>query len=43
LPAFIYITTQFSSILEFNYEQGMVVIILASVGVGIDVLMFGFY
>jgi hypothetical protein len=43
LPAFIYLTTQFSSILAFDYRAGLVVIILASVGIGIDFLMFLFY
>jgi hypothetical protein len=42
-PAFIYLITQFNQILAFDNKAGMVVIILASVGVGIDFLMFIFY
>jgi hypothetical protein len=43
LPAFIYLTTQFSEIIDAKGHSGVVVIILASVGVGIDLFMFIFY
>jgi hypothetical protein len=43
LPAFIYLTTQFSIILSFDNKSGMIVVILASIGIGIDLLMFVFY
>jgi hypothetical protein len=43
LPAFIYFTTQFGGIIQTYPAEGTTVVILACVGVGIDVLMFAFY
>jgi hypothetical protein len=43
LPAFIYLTTQFSEIINIEGNLGVTVVVLASVGVGIDLFMFVFY
>jgi hypothetical protein len=43
LPAFIYFATQFNSIIQYDTAQGTTVVVLACVGVGIDLLMFAFY
>jgi uncharacterized membrane protein YbhN (UPF0104 family) len=43
LPAFIYFATQFSSIIQYSHAEGTTVVVLACVGVGIDLLMFAFY